>query len=495
MSQPIYSTSVQIPSFSGLNQTGDGYNMNTRYAWEMENVNVDGGSFRQMREGLLVPQELDYPIGTLARLTRRYGQNLGTVLVAISNGCVYTKELDGTDEWVKRYPGTGQAELTVNDCDWLTYEVNERGGQALSTPVDVLLFTNAKDGMFCLYGDNLTVEAKPVIPDPDNHPTDVVKFGVIARYNERIWGAGIEEDPDKLMYSAPFDPFDWESNAEIPEDGAGDILQPSWDGDRFVALRQYGDNLLAVKRNSIWRIYGTDPSSFTMSQQYGGGTIVENTFVVFNDKAYMLGQNGIMVYDGTGAYAFNQEMTSKLFQDSVNKGAISHACAWMRDRTYCLALPVNGSSYCNAILEYNTAEKSFSLRTEISVDSFLQVENRLFYTSATEPGRVYELQDLIGMPLPCKWVSGWQDLGLKNSVKSAFIVYMMVDSEAPVELRVGIETEKKLKQKIFFTKPGKMTRLHLNLQGREFRLRIQSFSAIPFTISGGIRIDLELDPD
>ena len=446
MSQPIYSTSVQIPSFSGLNQTGDGYNMNTRYAWEMENVNVDGGSFRQMREGLLVPQELDYPIGTLARLTRRYGQNLGTVLVAISNGCVYTKELDGTDEWVKRYPGTGQAELTVNDCDWLTYEVNERGGQALSTPVDVLLFTNAKDGMF-------------------------------------------------FTPEGPFDPFDWESNAEIPEDGAGDILQPSWDGDRFVALRQYGDNLLAVKRNSIWRIYGTDPSSFTMSQQYGGGTIVENTFVVFNDKAYMLGQNGIMVYDGTGAYAFNQEMTSKLFQDSVNKGAISHACAWMRDRTYCLALPVNGSSYCNAILEYNTAEKSFSLRTEISVDSFLQVENRLFYTSATEPGRVYELQDLIGMPLPCKWVSGWQDLGLKNSVKSAFIVYMMVDSEAPVELRVGIETEKKLKQKIFFTKPGKMTRLHLNLQGREFRLRIQSFSAIPFTISGGIRIDLELDPD
>ena len=494
MAQPIYSTSVQIPLFSGLNQTGDGHNMNMQYAWEMENVNVEGGSFQPMREGLLMEQELTKPIGTLARLHRRYGQNTGTVLVAISNGEVYTKELDGTDAWVKRYPGVGQTALTVDDCDWLTYEVNERGGQALSAPVDVLLFTNAKDGMFCLYGDNLTVEAKPVIPDPD-HPTDIIKFGVIARYNERIWGAGIDGDPDKLMYSAPFDPFDWEPDTASPADGAGDILQPSWDGDRFVALRQYGDNLLAVKRNSIWRIYGTDPSSFTMSQQYGGGTIVENTFTVFNDRAYMLGPNGLMIYDGTGAYPFNQETVSRLFQDHVNKSAIDKACAWMRDRTYCLALPVNESTFCNAILEYNTAEKSFALRTEISVDSFLQVEDRLFYTSATEPGRVFELQDKIGMPLPCKWVSCWQDLGLKNSIKSAFIVYMMVDSEAPVELRVGIQTEKKLKQKIIYTKPGKMTRLHLNLQGREFRLQIQSFSAIPFTISGGIRIDLELDPD
>ena len=360
MAQPIYSTSVQIPSFSGLNQIGDGHNRNMQYAWEMENVNVEGGSFQPMREGLLMAQELDYPIGTLARLHRRYGQDTGTVLVAISNGAVYTKTLDGTDAWVKRYPGAGQAALTVNDCDWLTYEVNERDGQTLAAPVDVLLFTNAKDGMFCLYGDNLTVEAKPVVPDPDN-PTDVIKFGVIARYNERIWGAGIEDDPDKLMYSAPYDPFDWTPNTDIPEDGAGDILQPSWDGDKFVALRQYGDNMLAVKRNSVWRIYGTDPSSFTMSQQYGGGTIVENTFVVFNDRAYMLGPNGMMIYDGTGIYAFNQEVVSRLFEDHVNQSAINHACAWMRDRTYCLALPINGSSYCNAILEYNTTERTFAL--------------------------------------------------------------------------------------------------------------------------------------
>ena len=29
-----------------------------------------------------------------------------------------------------------------------------------------------------------------------------------------------------LVYSAPYDPFHWEQNDAIPEDGAGDVLQP-----------------------------------------------------------------------------------------------------------------------------------------------------------------------------------------------------------------------------------------------------------------------------
>ena len=95
MAQPIYSTSVRIDSFRGLNQTGTGANMDLRFAAEMENVNVHNGEFAPMREGLRLAQELDEPIGTLAYLSRRYVENPDTLLVAISDGKVYTKELDG----------------------------------------------------------------------------------------------------------------------------------------------------------------------------------------------------------------------------------------------------------------------------------------------------------------------------------------------------------------------------------------------------------------
>lgn len=573
-----YETSVQIPAFRGMNQTGDGYNMSMQYAREMENVNIKGGSFRPMRTGKLLPQILDHPIGTLAYLHRRYGTDTGTLLVAISDGKVFTKLLDGEDEWVQRYEG-----LTDSDCDWVTYEVtlykrysdektyavgerctilqdpsdeysslipyrcitaitepeewNAEHWEQITNPdpVDILLFSNATDGMFCLYGDNQSVVA---VETPE-------RFGVIARYNERIWGSGITTQPDKLMYSAPYDPFDWEAQAEIPEDGAGDILQPTWDGDSFLALRQYGNSLLAIKRNSVWRIYGTNPGEFNMQQQYGGGTIEENTLAVYNDYAYMLGEYGLLQYNGTGAYPFLQDAaqilmkeqvtralnpdrypeydSSKLYfpgdrctyagaryrcksstgedsfdstaWDIVDENPLHNACAAMWNGVYCLALPVGGSDRCNAILQYDTADRTLALRTEISVDSFLQINERLFYTSADYPGAVYEMDDDAGETKFTEWVSGYQDLGVKSSIKSAFTLYMMVESEVPVELRLGIRTEKKLKQKTIKTKPGKLTRVHLNTQGRVFRLEIRSYTAAPFTIAGGIKLDLELDPD
>lgn len=551
MATPLYSTSVQIDQFNGLNQIGDGYNMNMRYAREMENVDVSGGSFKPMREGRRIAQTLDHPIGTLAFLHRRYGATAadrGTVLVAISDGKVYTKTLDGDDSWVQRFSG-----LTDNDCDWVTYEVNERNGQRTSWPVDILLFTNSEDGMYVLYGDDLTVEAKPVLPDPED-PDSEVKFGVLARYNERIWGAGIEGDPDKLMYSVPYEPFNWTQNTEIPEDGAGDILQPTWDGDYFVSLRQYGSDLLSVKRNSIWRIYGTNPGEFSMQRQYGGGTIEENTFTVYNQYAYMLGEYGLMRYDGTGAYPYQQEAMHVLMRERVARKLDTHgwptyvagekhfpgdkvlhdglpyrcrettktvvggedvwdmewvssrfvavdpepihnACAGMWNTTYCLALPLDGSDRCNAILQYDTATGAISLRTGVTVDAFLQINERLFYTSADYPGVVYEMDDTCGEVKNVKWVSGFQDLGLKSSIKNAFTVYMMVETEAPLTLMMGIRTEKKLKRKEVKIRPGKLRRINLNNHGREFRLEIESLTAVPFTIAGGIKIDLELDPD
>ena len=59
----------------------------------------------------------------------------------------------------------------------------------------------------------------------------------------------------------------------------------------------------------------------------------------------------------------------------------------------------------------------------------------------------------------------------------------------------GIRTEKKFKEKRITVKPNKLTRVHLNTQGRIFRLEIRSYDAVPYTIAGGIKVDLELDPD
>ncbi len=472
----VYQTTVDLASFAGVNQSTDGYNMSLRYARFMTNADVTGGGLAPMRKGVPIDETIDSPIGTLARLHRRYNvaEDEQDVLVAIADGRVWTKLLDHDDAWEARYGG-----LTTDVCDWVTYEVNKEGSSA---PTDVLLFTNAKDGMFCLYGDTLTVS--PV--------TTPYKFGALARYSERIWGSCIADSPDSLVYSAPYDPFDWAQNSEYPDQGGGEIMQPTWDGDSFVALRPFGSQLLAFKKNAIWRILGASPGEFILKEQYGGGALEENTITVSGSYAYMLGYGGIIRYDGADAVPFQQQAVQDIM-DSVNVECRNMACAVMDGKKYMLALPMGDSTYNNAVLIYNITESTWSLMRGVDVKSFLAFDGRVFYTSANEPGTVSELGK--GDQLPMSWASGYQDLNAKYSVKSAFVVYFICEADESFPLTIGIRTEKKLKQKTLTVKPGKSHKVNINVSGRYFRLEITSDTTIPWRLNGGIQIDMELDPD
>lgn len=124
----VYETNADIPSFGGINTTGDGYNMSLRLAREMENVDCTGGGFTQMRQGRMLLQQLSAPIETLEILHRRWGlrEDNGVIteqpdwLVAVAGGKVYTKTLDGDDDWALRYEG-----LTDSRCSCVAYEVND----------------------------------------------------------------------------------------------------------------------------------------------------------------------------------------------------------------------------------------------------------------------------------------------------------------------------------------------------------------------------------
>lgn len=494
-----YETSVTIPSFAGINQSGDGYNQSMRYAREMENVRVTGGIFTPMRQGVEHWAAVPEPILTLAYLPRRWEftpprqdiPETGTLLVAFTANGIWVKGIENTKDtekglWVEVYTAPNQAtdaDFKGGAVSWLTYEVNtDTQGDPTDAPVDVLIFSNQESGMFMLRADTLTLTQ---IETPK-------KFGIIAMYNERVWGTAIDGDPDMMTYSAPYDPTDWEQNEEIPEDGAGDIQVPTWDGDGFVSLEQVGSDLVAFKRNSIWRIYGTNPGEFTVQKQYGAGSIEADSIAVANSMVYMLGHEGLMRYDGNTTVPFHQDALKETMA-RMNKNVKPFGA--MRGTTYCLAIAIDGADVCNAVVEYDTQEYTFALRTQLFVSSFLPYDGALYYTSAYAPGKVYEMRDDYGLPLPCKWKSGYQDLGLKNSTKSAFTLYLTTEAETPFELLLGMRTEKKLKQKAVTVKPGKSMRVHLNNQGRYFRLEIECLSAVPFSIMGGARIDLELDPD
>lgn len=478
-----YETTFTVNGFAGLAQDGNGFNTDLKYAFRGKNFDTTGGVLRSMGGYTALTGTLPAPIGTLAALYRRYPPEDATdalVFVAAAGAKLYAREESATT-WTEIHAG-----LTSDSFDFVTYEVNEDSeGEPTDAPIDVLLLTNAKDGMLCVYGNDLTVKAVSIAPGGT-----ALKFNVMARHAERIWVTGNPDDPDKLMYSAPYNPFDWTANAEIPEDGAGDVLQPSWDGDSFVALRPFGSQLLAFKKSRVWRILGTDPSTYIMKEQYGGGSIVENTVTVSNDRVYMLGYGGLMVYDGVEVTRFYpqriQHVISRINYDHINK-----ACACMRGETFCLALPLDTSTVNNAILEYNERERTFCLREGVSAKSFLTFADKVYFTSDETPGKMWEATG--GTMLPMEWESAYQDMGAKNVQKSSFVVYLSANSA--ITITVSIKTERKDKTKTVTLTKDKVKAIRISNAGRFWRLKLSTTSTTAWELQGGLTVNMELDHD
>ena len=473
-----YETNVTIFPFRGINQESTGEDMNLSYATEAENCDVSGGGLKPLRGGRQLFGSLPDPIGTLMRLYRRYYGEADEreVLVAAAGQSLYTRTA-AEPEWKL----VENITLRSDDMDWVTYEVNREGDES---PVDVLLMTNAQDGMICIYGDDLH---GALIDTP-------YKFGILARHAERIWGGAIPEHPDTLVYSAPFDPFNWSPNEEIPEDGAGEVLQPSWDGDSFVALKPFGSQLLAVKRNRIWRIVGTDPGSYYMKEQYGDGTLSENSIAVNADTVYMIGRHGLLRYDGTICEDFYQSRIQRIWA-RVNQAALGGVCGAVYDGKLYMAVPLGSSATNNAIIEYDLREKAFMLRTQVSVRAFLVMDGALYYTSGEDPYSVYALGE--GDTLPVWWQSGFQSLGAKDVVKSAYSAYMAVMSEEEyTPVTVVIDTEKRTKSKDLSLKGnGQVKRVRLSNTGRRFRFSLRVDEGLEWELTGGIQLRMETDED
>ena len=514
ISTSSYETTVQINSFSGIYQGEGERGVSMKYAVDGENFDTTGGMLRSMDGGRVhVNAALPHPIGTLMLLYRRFWRTGYSgepeLLVAACGDSIYIRSLrsDADVQWEKVYTG-----ITNDRFDYVTYETSTywvvpghmedgrvppyaTGAEEISAenPIDILIMSNAEDGMLVLYGDTLEVMRFTVKPST----TDVEKkFGVLTRHAERIWGAAIPDQPDMLMYSTPFEPLNWEQNDEHPEGGAGDIQQPSWDGDGFVALRTYGSYLLGIKKNRIWRITGTNPGEYYFKEQFGGGTIVENTVVVYNDTMFLLSYDGLMIYDGTSVQPFRQNYVQEIMA-RVNQDSIEGSVAAMRGEIYCLALPLDGSACNNAILEYDTHEHTFNLRYGVYASSFLPYENKLYYTDSraetdAQSGAVMVL-DGSGDALPMRYVTAYQDLGYKSVVKNGFEVYLTSDSD--MQLEVAIQTEKKRKARTVALTAGKARRVRLNASGRYFRLELSADPGRAWRLSGGIQINMELDSD
>lgn len=494
-----YDAYTRIPAFRGLLQSGDGINVDPRFATSAVNMNTRGGVLAPVAACIQLEGTLAAPIRTVAMLYRRWEreEEEKDLLVAASAGKLFVRTPRET-VWTELAMPPGWEGDSFQSDDWSTvsYEINE---VETPNPIDVLLLSNAKDGMIMLRGDTKRLS---IVETPK-------KFGVIERYAERIWGGAIEDDPDMLVYSAPYNPTNWDANAEIPEDGAGDIQQPSWDGDSFTSLKTFGSQLIAFKKNRAWRILGTDPGEYTFKEQYGDGAPYAATIALVGEAIYLLTDDGIAVYDGLNVQPFGEDYVKQIIR-RINRDAISQACACIWKDRYYLALPLDGSAVNNSVLIFDTEENTFLLRSGISVEAFLPSTYHLYYASAETPGALWEMCDDAweegAFDGVCEWVTPWNDLNFKNMSKSSFVLYLTGESKEGADLEITLQTEKRSKTKLYRIPAGetgnaspetqsKQKRLSFSANGRRFRLVFRSVNQPAWRLVGGLQLSMETDVD
>ncbi len=289
-----------------------------------------------------------------------------------------------------------------------------------------------------------------------------------------------------LVYSTPYDPTNWAQNDDIPEDGAGDIQQPTWDGDGFTALHAFGNQLIAFKKTRVWRILGVNPGEYSFKEQYGGGAPLADTIAVDNERIFMFTRHGAAIYDGLSVSPFQQE-TCRTTLQKMNLSAIDKACACMfRGKYYC-AFPTGESEVNNVVLVYDTLHNTWLTRDDIQPEAFLASSDVLYFTSASTPGQIWTLSEdcwETGQATQGKstWTTPWIDYGNKTITKGSFEVYLLGEVQStPVTLTVSLETEKKIKSKLYTIHPTRgderaprNERLYFSGDGKRFRLIIQS---------------------
>ena len=488
-----YEGSFMIPTPKGVYQAAGDTNVGTDYAYKAENMRTERGLLATSYGTSRAFPALGHAIETLTRFYRRNRPDDPDVFVAGANGGIYTYTF-GTEGWIEQASG-----FSCNRWSYVTYETTENG-----ETVDILLMTNAQDGMIALYGSDLRVEKK-TLTIGDNYAD--VKFAVLNRHSERLWGTGAEGYPDSIFYSKPYNPFDWTAVEDTPELGGGVIQQPSWDGDAFLALEPFGGYLLAIKSRTVYEIRGSDPSSFTITEAYGtDGPVQLATICTDRMMVYFLAKGGIGQYNGSSISLLARDALYETMR-MMMEGKQENATACVCDHVYYLALCVKENegdviSENNTVIEFDTERGTFMIRKGIRVKDFFSLDGEVYYTQAGAPYEVLRYNDpgsssYLGQPIESLWETTWMDLG-KAYKKRDFVLRFTAEADADdVPLDLTIATNKKEKMKtILLQRARKDYRVKIQNVGKRVKLRIHSGQkAAAWRIYGGVQVEFSLDEE
>ena len=337
----------RMQRFSGLNQ---GYCENWLDSGESADAcNMETGDGNlSVAKGYVHASEIPFPFPGEAKRLFVWNRTDGKRFVATTRDKVYTLD-EENESWRLLYTfPSGSFEGGKYDFQTAKIESTE-----------YLLIANGLSGMAKWDGTSQTAMAFGSGAALSDGAVNYVEM-----YYNRLFAAGDAAHPARLYWScAPGDGRtieDW-NGVEESENVSGGFVEVGMDSDPITGLFTLSNQLLILKRDSVYRLLGDRPGNYrilpvsaVMRQPVHTGCIR------YGDVLFFLGKGGLYYYDGQTVRRQQDADKVRRFLEETDLTRVRSAVS--RDRLYFAARENSAANVSDVILTYDLMRGTYMLR-------------------------------------------------------------------------------------------------------------------------------------
>jgi len=314
----------------------------------------------------------------------------------------------------------------------------------------------------------------------------------LAAYKSRLFAAGDPAYKNRLYFS------------QLPGDGrtienwSGVAASPNVEGghaevgsDGIMGILALSNQLLILKRRSLYRLIGDRPSNFTIESVDAVADLAAHTSLVrVADAVYYLTGAGLCAFNGVTARPLNDARRIKTFLSSADVSDARGVLA--RDKLMFLVTE-NGES---AIVEYDLLRRTYMLRRGFTAydvcarDGAVYIIDKSRRVCRFDEGNSYN-----GLPIRAWWQAPATDLYEKGAVKAMRRLYLRgfsITKNAAVIATVNVGGMNAVHRLLMPEQKCDVLEVPLQNEGRVFSLRFENEAGGRFSLEGGAELALEL---
>lgn len=466
----------RIPVFYGIQQGVTENRINDGESPDACNMDTSGGRL-SVAKGYVREHDAPFPAPQNVRRLYVWNRTGGRHVIAATEDKLYALDETG-GLWKEIYDFGAQAGAA--QYDFQTVKI---------ASTEYLLIASGAARMAKWDGESETAQS---FGSAEGLSDIAVNFAEL--YYARLFCAGYAAYPSRLYYSqAPGDERTIENwtSVEESENVSGGFVEIGTDSDPITGLFALSNQLLVIKRDSLYRLLGDRPGNYRI--QPVNGTMRQPTHTAcirIGDVLFFLTNGGMYYFDGqTVQRKADADKIGALLKDANLSACSAAACG---DKLYFAFREAAGSGGNDAILVYDPTRGTYMTRRGFTSYGMCAANGTLYlidgngYFCRFDEGETYD-----GARIDAYWKTPMTDLDSKAVSKRLEELYLR-GSGGILSLEAVMESGTVYNERLMPGGSERILELGLTGEGRAFQLVFRNVNGSHFTIDGGVELVMDM---